>query len=136
MLVSIDIQNPSSSSQWDDSLIVSKSSLIELKNNNAFKQKSKIETQMQRQEEKVDMREAVDAGLVVTESSGTKPDKQDKRESAAANLIMWNALYLTLGIVIKNRMSNDMVHRYFLEDARKWTQDKTKGFLIIGSRLY
>ncbi|GJW12312.1 hypothetical protein Tco_1578139 [Tanacetum coccineum] len=38
--------------------------------------KSEIETQMQRQEEKVDMREAVDAGLVVTESSGTKPDKQ------------------------------------------------------------
>ncbi|GKF34807.1 hypothetical protein Tco_0108007, partial [Tanacetum coccineum] len=53
----------------DDSLIVSKGSLIEPKNNNAFS-KSEIETQMQRQEEKVDMREAVDAGLVVTESSG------------------------------------------------------------------
>ncbi|GJV60796.1 hypothetical protein Tco_1466896 [Tanacetum coccineum] len=60
----------------DDSLIVSKSSLIEPENNNAFS-KSEIETQMQRQEEKVNMREAVDAGLVVTESSGTKPDKQD-----------------------------------------------------------
>ncbi|GKB51576.1 hypothetical protein Tco_0902329 [Tanacetum coccineum] len=36
---------------------------------------------MQRQEEKVDMREAVDAGLVVTESSGTKPDKQDTSSS-------------------------------------------------------
>ncbi|GJS34900.1 copia protein [Tanacetum coccineum] len=58
----------------DDSLIVSKSSLIEPENNNAFS-KSEIETQMQRQEEKVNMREAVDAGLVVTESSGTKPDK-------------------------------------------------------------
>ncbi|GKB08681.1 hypothetical protein Tco_0836993 [Tanacetum coccineum] len=52
----------------DDSLIVSKSSLIEPENNNAFS-KSEIETQMQRQEEKVNMREAVDAGLVVTESN-------------------------------------------------------------------
>ncbi|GKB11031.1 hypothetical protein Tco_0844954 [Tanacetum coccineum] len=52
----------------DDSLIVSKSSLIEPENNNAFS-KSEIETQMQRQEEKFDIREAVDAGLVVTESN-------------------------------------------------------------------
>ncbi|GJY60775.1 hypothetical protein Tco_0461432 [Tanacetum coccineum] len=50
-------------------------------NNNAFS-KSEIETQMQRQEEKVNMREAVDAGLVVTESSGTKPDKQDTSSSS------------------------------------------------------
>ncbi|GJV07879.1 hypothetical protein Tco_1345535 [Tanacetum coccineum] len=50
--------------------------------------KSEIETQMQRQEEKVDMREAVDAGLVVTESSGTKPDKQGYNIS--------EHLYLTL----------------------------------------
>ncbi|GJY03280.1 hypothetical protein Tco_0369220, partial [Tanacetum coccineum] len=54
----------------DDSLIVSKGSLIEPENNNAFS-KSEIETQMQRQEENVNMREAVDAGLVVTESSGS-----------------------------------------------------------------
>ncbi|GJU21783.1 hypothetical protein Tco_1155125 [Tanacetum coccineum] len=52
----------------DDNLIVSKSSLIESENHNAFS-KSEIETQMQRQEEKVNMREAVDAGLVVTESN-------------------------------------------------------------------
>ncbi|GJT35268.1 hypothetical protein Tco_0925687 [Tanacetum coccineum] len=65
----------------DDSLIVSKSSLIEPENNNAFS-KSETETQMQRQEEKVNMREAVDAGLVVTESSGTKPDKQDTSSSS------------------------------------------------------
>ncbi|GJX66146.1 hypothetical protein Tco_0300489 [Tanacetum coccineum] len=52
----------------DDSLIVSKGSLIEPENNNAFS-KSEIETQMQRQGEKVDMREAVDAGLGVTESN-------------------------------------------------------------------
>ncbi|GJS31219.1 hypothetical protein Tco_0491839 [Tanacetum coccineum] len=65
----------------DDSLIVSKSSLIEPENNNAFS-KSEIETQMQRQEEKVDMHEAVDDGLVVTESSETKPDKQDTRSSS------------------------------------------------------
>ncbi|GJU75850.1 hypothetical protein Tco_1272920 [Tanacetum coccineum] len=65
----------------DDSLIVSKSSLIEPENNNAFS-KSEIETQMQRQEEKVDMREAVDAGLVVTESSRTKSDKQDTSSSS------------------------------------------------------
>ncbi|GJV21309.1 hypothetical protein Tco_1370329 [Tanacetum coccineum] len=36
---------------------------------------------MQRQEEKVDMREALDVGLVVTESSGTNPDKQDTSSS-------------------------------------------------------
>ncbi|GJS72040.1 hypothetical protein Tco_0704881 [Tanacetum coccineum] len=54
----------------DDSLIVSKGSLIEPENNHAFS-KSEIETQMQRQEENVNMREAVDAGLVVTESSGS-----------------------------------------------------------------
>ncbi|GJX51303.1 retrovirus-related pol polyprotein from transposon TNT 1-94 [Tanacetum coccineum] len=64
----------------DDSLIVSKGSLIEPENNNAFS-KLEIETQMQRQEEKVDMREAVDAGLFVTKSSGTKPDKQDTSSS-------------------------------------------------------
>ncbi|GJZ42634.1 hypothetical protein Tco_0589889 [Tanacetum coccineum] len=65
----------------DDSLIVSKGSLIEPENNDAFS-KSEIETHMQRQEEKVDMREAVDAGLVVTESSGTKPDKQNTSSSS------------------------------------------------------
>ncbi|GJR12579.1 hypothetical protein Tco_0795231 [Tanacetum coccineum] len=65
----------------DDSLIISKSSLIEPENNNAFS-KSEIETQMQRKEEKVDMCEVVDAGLVVTESSGTKPDKQDTSSSS------------------------------------------------------
>ncbi|GJT01181.1 hypothetical protein Tco_0822350 [Tanacetum coccineum] len=54
------------------------------KNHNAFS-KSEIETQMQRQEEKVNMREAVDAGLVVTESSGTKPDKQDTSSSFRNN---------------------------------------------------
>ncbi|GJT91581.1 hypothetical protein Tco_1080426 [Tanacetum coccineum] len=37
---------------------------------------------MQRQEEKVDMREAVDAGLVVIESSGKKPDKHDTSSSS------------------------------------------------------
>ncbi|GKA31053.1 hypothetical protein Tco_0717358 [Tanacetum coccineum] len=65
----------------DDSLIVSKGSLIEPENNNAFN-KSEIETQMQRQEEKFDMCEVVDAGVVVTESSGTKPDKQDTSSSS------------------------------------------------------
>ncbi|GJR63355.1 hypothetical protein Tco_1505517 [Tanacetum coccineum] len=60
---------------------LSKSSLIKPENNNAFS-KSEIETQMQRQEQKADMREAVDAGLVVTESSGKKPDKQDISSSS------------------------------------------------------
>ncbi|GJR16762.1 retrovirus-related pol polyprotein from transposon TNT 1-94 [Tanacetum coccineum] len=43
---------------------------------------NQIETQFKRQEEKVDMCEAVDVGLVVTESSGTKPDKQDTSSSS------------------------------------------------------
>ncbi|GJT78266.1 hypothetical protein Tco_1044991 [Tanacetum coccineum] len=73
----------------DDSLIVSKGSLIEPENNNAFS-KSETETQMQRQEEKVNMREAVDAGLVVTESSGTTPDKQDTVQLTALHNILAN----------------------------------------------
>ncbi|GJY56432.1 hypothetical protein Tco_0455547 [Tanacetum coccineum] len=40
-----------------------------------------VKLSMQRQEGKYNMREAVDAGLVVTESSGTKPDKQDTSSS-------------------------------------------------------
>ncbi|GJW85175.1 hypothetical protein Tco_0158320 [Tanacetum coccineum] len=43
-----------------------------------FSDQSKIETQMQRQEEKVDMREAVDAGLVVFHVSGSSGTKSDK----------------------------------------------------------
>ncbi|GJU31480.1 hypothetical protein Tco_1175069 [Tanacetum coccineum] len=44
-------------------------------------QKSEIETQIQARG-KSDMVKAVDAGLVVTESSGTKPDKQDTSSSS------------------------------------------------------
>ncbi|GJR06294.1 hypothetical protein Tco_0529278 [Tanacetum coccineum] len=66
----------------DDSLIVSKGSLIEPENNDAFS-KSEIETHMQRQEEKVDMREVVDAGCC-PESSGTKPDKQNTSSSSGS----------------------------------------------------
>ncbi|GKB76027.1 hypothetical protein Tco_0942922 [Tanacetum coccineum] len=51
----------SSVQAMDDSLIVSKGSLIEPENNNAFS-KSETKTQMQRQEEKVNMREAVNVG--------------------------------------------------------------------------
>ncbi|GJW28665.1 hypothetical protein Tco_0045540, partial [Tanacetum coccineum] len=58
---SFDIQiNPVQA--MDDSLIVSKSSLMESENNNALS-KSEIETQMQMQEEKVDMHEESDVGL-------------------------------------------------------------------------
>ncbi|GKC63078.1 hypothetical protein Tco_1095676, partial [Tanacetum coccineum] len=64
-------------------LIVSKGSLIEPENNDAFS-KSEIETHMKRQEEKVDMREVVDAGLVVTECSGTKPDEQNTSSSSGS----------------------------------------------------
>ncbi|GKC98935.1 hypothetical protein Tco_1169210 [Tanacetum coccineum] len=51
----------------DDSSIVSKNSLIESENNNALS-KSEIE--------------ALDVGLVVIESSGTNPDKQDTSSSS------------------------------------------------------
>ncbi|GKE88350.1 hypothetical protein Tco_1565825, partial [Tanacetum coccineum] len=37
---------------------------------------------MHMREEKVDMHEALDVGLVVTESSGTNPDKQDTSSSS------------------------------------------------------
>ncbi|GKG19898.1 hypothetical protein Tco_0376997, partial [Tanacetum coccineum] len=63
----------------DANLVVTKSSRIELENNNLENtlNKSVNETQMQMQEGKVDMGKALDDGLVVTESSGTKLDKQD-----------------------------------------------------------
>ncbi|GJW16354.1 hypothetical protein Tco_0020487 [Tanacetum coccineum] len=109
----------------DDSLVVSKGSLIEPENNNAFS-KSEIETHMQRQEEKVNMREAVDVGLVVTKSSGTKLDKQDTRDSAAAKPHQVNAPNYSRNSHKESYGSNDMVHAYFLEDARKMTQDKTR----------
>ncbi|GJV64672.1 hypothetical protein Tco_1475500 [Tanacetum coccineum] len=63
----------------DASLVVTESSEIMSINNsseNALR-KSVNETQMQMQEEKVDMGKALDVGLVVMESSGTKSDKQD-----------------------------------------------------------
>ncbi|GJV69317.1 hypothetical protein Tco_1484826 [Tanacetum coccineum] len=62
---------------------------------------------MQRQEEKVNMREAVDAGLVVTESSGTNPDKQDTSSSSGN--------YTTQAVDADIR-----------PEARKMTQDKTR----------
>ncbi|GKD29191.1 hypothetical protein Tco_1239969 [Tanacetum coccineum] len=68
----------------DDSLIVSKGSLIEPENNDAFS-KSEIETHMQRQEEKVDMREAVDAGWLSQKvQNRTKPDKQNTSSSSGS----------------------------------------------------
>ncbi|GKB38957.1 hypothetical protein Tco_0883899 [Tanacetum coccineum] len=189
----------------DDSLIVLKSRLIEPENNNAFS-KSEIETQMQRQEEKVDMREVVDVGLIVTESNigpvndeepfaevqlttlrnilaneqqhteQSEPNYDTRlletidsnttltstnmchrggeiartryasqvmrkmrfvknsfiphylpkvRESAAAKPHQVNAPNYSRNSHKESYGSNDMVHAYFLEDARKMTQDKT-----------
>ncbi|GJY90310.1 hypothetical protein Tco_0505506 [Tanacetum coccineum] len=67
----------------DDSLIVSKSSLIESENHNAFS-KSEIETQMQRQEEKVNMllKQLMLGWLSQIESSGTKTDHADTSSSS------------------------------------------------------
>ncbi|GJT42544.1 hypothetical protein Tco_0951259 [Tanacetum coccineum] len=76
----------------DDSLIVSKSSWIESENNNALS-KSVNETQLQQHESLVtesttleanlntDVK-ALDAGSVITESSGTKSDKHDTSSSS------------------------------------------------------
>ncbi|GJR56805.1 hypothetical protein Tco_1498967 [Tanacetum coccineum] len=63
----------------DASLVVMKSSRIESENNSSKNAQSKLvnETQMQMQEGKLDMGKALDVGLVVTESSGTKSDKQN-----------------------------------------------------------
>ncbi|GJZ49334.1 hypothetical protein Tco_0603524 [Tanacetum coccineum] len=63
----------------DASLVVMESSGIESINNRSKNALSKLvnETQMQMQEGKVDIGKALDVGLVVTESSGTKSDKQD-----------------------------------------------------------
>ncbi|GJU11564.1 hypothetical protein Tco_1133960 [Tanacetum coccineum] len=187
--------------------------LIEPENNNAFS-KSEIETQMQRQEENVNMREAVDAGLVCPQNAVDKArqagyKKQEKvfanaalknelrkikgnsvdtkfakasilgkpplqpsrnhlvvrqpnaftserprisrprfasqvdekndlsktvtphylpkvRESAAAKPHQVNAPNYSRNSHKESYGSNDMVHAYFLEDARKMTQDKTR----------
>ncbi|GJW88743.1 hypothetical protein Tco_0164083 [Tanacetum coccineum] len=68
----------------DASLVVMKSSGIESINNRSENALSKSvnETQMQMQEEKVDMGKALDARLVVIECSGTKSDKQDISSSS------------------------------------------------------
>ncbi|GJX09931.1 hypothetical protein Tco_0199790 [Tanacetum coccineum] len=60
-------------------LVDTKSSRIESENNRSENALSKSvnETQMKMQEGKLDMGKALDDGLVVTESSGTKLDKQD-----------------------------------------------------------
>ncbi|GJX72599.1 hypothetical protein Tco_0309770 [Tanacetum coccineum] len=61
--------------EWIDSLIVSKSSLIEPENNNAFS-KSEIETQMQRQEDKV---------LLSSEGTQVQEFKEFKSDEHASN---------------------------------------------------
>nr|GEU56437.1 hypothetical protein [Tanacetum cinerariifolium] len=63
----------------DANLVFTKSSGIESINNSSENALSKSvnETQMQLQEEKVDMGKALDDGLVVIESSRTKSDKQN-----------------------------------------------------------
>ncbi|GJX19410.1 hypothetical protein Tco_0222087 [Tanacetum coccineum] len=59
------------------------------------------ETQMQTQEEKVNMCDALDAGLVVTESSGTKSDKQDTSSRSGT--------YITHDVDADIRPVNDQV---------------------------
>ncbi|GJS43582.1 hypothetical protein Tco_0568625 [Tanacetum coccineum] len=63
----------------DANLVITKRSRIESKNNSSENALSKSvnESQMQIQEGKFDMGKALDAGLVVIESSGTKSDKQN-----------------------------------------------------------
>ncbi|GJT82390.1 hypothetical protein Tco_1056732 [Tanacetum coccineum] len=70
----------------DDSSIVSKNSLIESKNNNALS-KSEIETHMHMREEKVDMREALDVGLVVTESINDEEPFAEVQLTAQHNIL-------------------------------------------------
>ncbi|GJY86490.1 hypothetical protein Tco_0500516 [Tanacetum coccineum] len=65
----------------DDSLIVSKH-FDRAEKQQGHLGKSKTETRCKATMKKVNMREAVDAGLVVTESSGTTPDKQDTSSSS------------------------------------------------------
>ncbi|GKF57601.1 hypothetical protein Tco_0171138, partial [Tanacetum coccineum] len=63
----------------DASLVVTESSGLESENNSSENalSKSVSETQMQMQEVKVDMGKELNVGLVITESSKTKSDKQD-----------------------------------------------------------
>ncbi|GJW02471.1 hypothetical protein Tco_1561327 [Tanacetum coccineum] len=115
----------------DDSLIVSKSSLIDPENKNAFS-KSEIETQMQRQEEKVDMREAIDAGLVVTESSGKKPDKQDTRAGEIDQDALLNAeLLKTKDMSVENAdLKAQIQEKVFANAALKNELRKLKGNIV------
>ncbi|GKA83374.1 hypothetical protein Tco_0804969 [Tanacetum coccineum] len=63
----------------DANLVVTKSSRVKSENNRSENALSKSvnETQMKMQEGKVDMGKALDDGSVITESNGTKLDKQD-----------------------------------------------------------
>nr|GEV54058.1 hypothetical protein [Tanacetum cinerariifolium] len=69
--------------------------------------------QLQMQESKIDTGKAIDADLVVTESSGTESKVQDDSSKNSS----------------KNRprfTSNDMVHNHYLDEARKKTQEKDR----------
>ncbi|GJW29273.1 hypothetical protein Tco_0046148 [Tanacetum coccineum] len=95
----------------DDSLIVSKSSWIELENNNALS-KSVNETQLQHHESLITKSttleanlntdiKALDAGSVITESSGTKSDKHDTSNNSGN--------YITHAMDVYIRRVNDQV---------------------------
>ncbi|GJY37529.1 hypothetical protein Tco_0422907 [Tanacetum coccineum] len=130
----------------DDRLIVSKSSGIESENNNALS-KSVNETQLQQHESLVtesttveanlttDVK-ALDAGSVITESSGTKSDKHDTSSNSGTFIthavdadirpVIGQGCHLLRNSQEEPYDSNDMAHNHYLEEARKKTQERNK----------
>nr|GEZ43671.1 hypothetical protein [Tanacetum cinerariifolium] len=95
----LEVSSEASSSQihsvyvMDASLVVTKSSGIVSKNNNLENAliKSVNESQMHMQEGKVDMSNTLDVRLVVTESNGTKSNKQDTSNRSVNDTYALNA---------------------------------------------
>nr|GEX22293.1 hypothetical protein [Tanacetum cinerariifolium] len=92
--------------------------------------------QMQKQKSKIDMGKAMDADLVVTESSEIESEVQDKTASQGMIQILMmqiSDLYMTKSQWLRNSSknmprfsSNDMVHNHYLDEARKKTQERDR----------
>ncbi|GJW27024.1 hypothetical protein Tco_0040835 [Tanacetum coccineum] len=81
--------------------------------------------QMQTIEEKVDMSNALDASLVDTESSGTESKEHDT--SSRSGMMHMLMMQISDPYMMKSQWlrysSNDMVRNYYLEEAKKQTQE-------------
>ncbi|GKA40252.1 hypothetical protein Tco_0732845, partial [Tanacetum coccineum] len=86
------------------------------------------ERQLQTKERKVDTGKELDASLVITESSGIEFEQHDTSSRSGNDADADNAdikpVYDEEPMDEENYGSNDMIHHYYLEHARKKTQER------------